>query len=331
MSLWAIGTVVHRFQNSSGGRAEVHIFPGMKNLTADEVRSGWPNGSVAERLDAAQAHLLEDQPEEAIAIWQQLISEGGEAGEWGHLEFADYLLRSEQEDQARVDLVALMVGRRATGVPWLLTAELLEDRGQLDEAVLWYSAAVSALPAVEPTAPGEPPIGSTAHKVDDDWAKDLRAGRRRVRWALGIPLDERDLLAPLGPAEAEEKVLALSRLLSYPQVIEGRMQFRSRVELDELRRLDSEIPARFADIYYQLAERELRDRGSGRVVLLPRHFDLLAPFVQAAFRARTMAELASVTSRSDMGEAIEWPPGRNQVCWCGSRVKYKKCCGWPPD
>src|SRR5439155_11495175 len=21
-----------------------------------------------------------------------------------------------------------------------------------------------------------------------------------------------------------------------------------------------------------------------------------------------------------------WPPGRNEACWCGSGVKYKKCC-----
>jgi uncharacterized protein YecA (UPF0149 family) len=27
------------------------------------------------------------------------------------------------------------------------------------------------------------------------------------------------------------------------------------------------------------------------------------------------------------GEAIPWPPGRNEPCWCGSQRKYKKCCG----
>jgi len=23
---------------------------------------------------------------------------------------------------------------------------------------------------------------------------------------------------------------------------------------------------------------------------------------------------------------VSWPPGRNEACWCGSGVKYKKCC-----
>ena len=27
------------------------------------------------------------------------------------------------------------------------------------------------------------------------------------------------------------------------------------------------------------------------------------------------------------GDALEWPPGRNEACWCGSGRKYKKCCG----
>ncbi|WP_442914364.1 SEC-C metal-binding domain-containing protein [Kribbella sp. NBC_00709] len=29
------------------------------------------------------------------------------------------------------------------------------------------------------------------------------------------------------------------------------------------------------------------------------------------------------------GRRVAWPPPRNQVCWCGSGIKYKKCCGGP--
>ncbi len=29
-------------------------------------------------------------------------------------------------------------------------------------------------------------------------------------------------------------------------------------------------------------------------------------------------------------QAIRWPPGRNEPCWCGSQRKYKKCCGPAP-
>jgi SEC-C motif len=26
------------------------------------------------------------------------------------------------------------------------------------------------------------------------------------------------------------------------------------------------------------------------------------------------------------GPVLAWPPGRNDACWCGSGLKYKKCC-----
>jgi hypothetical protein len=38
---------------------------------------------------------------------------------------------------------------------------------------------------------------------------------------------------------------------------------------------------------------------------------------RAAYAAQSLAN----------GEAIQWPPGRNEPCWCGSQRKYKKCCG----
>ncbi|WP_375503669.1 SEC-C metal-binding domain-containing protein [uncultured Jatrophihabitans sp.] len=42
---------------------------------------------------------------------------------------------------------------------------------------------------------------------------------------------------------------------------------------------------------------------------------------EAALRAGYAAEL----SRCGVDVAA-WPPGRNERCWCGSGVKYKKCC-----
>jgi hypothetical protein len=30
------------------------------------------------------------------------------------------------------------------------------------------------------------------------------------------------------------------------------------------------------------------------------------------------------------GNAVVWPPGRNEPCWCRSERKYKKCCGPVP-
>jgi hypothetical protein len=300
-------------------RPDLHIFLGMKNLTADEVRTGWPEGRLADLLDAAEAHLFEDQPDEAIAIWRQMIRAGGEEGDWGHLKFADYLMESDQEEEARAELRELMVGFRVSGVPWRLGADLLEDYGRLAEALIWYTAAVgSALTSEQPDR--ERPL----------WSTEVLAGRRRVRWEMDIPLDSTDLLAEISQAEAEEKLLGLDRLLSWPQVIDGKLQFRSRLDYDSLKRSVPEVSADDVRLYYRFVEHVLRQHDSGRVILLPRDADIQSPFMRAAFRARSMFELVSVTSKFEMGGAIEWPPGRNQVCWCGSGTKYKKCCGGPP-
>lgn len=35
--------------------------------------------------------------------------------------------------------------------------------------------------------------------------------------------------------------------------------------------------------------------------------------------------VAHLTATGDLG-LTAWPPGRNDRCWCGSGVKYKKCC-----
>lgn len=45
---------------------------------------------------------------------------------------------------------------------------------------------------------------------------------------------------------------------------------------------------------------------------------------EAALRAGYAADL----NRRGI-DVVAWPPGRNERCWCGSGVKYKKCCGGP--
>lgn len=56
-----------------------------------------------------------------------------------------------------------------------------------------------------------------------------------------------------------------------------------------------------------------------RVVAFAEENDLDA--AAAEVRARVAYDVAQE------GDAIDWPPGRNEPCWCGSGRKYKKCCG----
>jgi tetratricopeptide (TPR) repeat protein len=56
-----------------------------------------------------------------------------------------------------------------------------------------------------------------------------------------------------------------------------------------------------------------------RVVALAQDNDLDA--AASEVRARAAYDVAQE------GDALAWPPGRNEPCWCGSGRKYKKCCG----
>ncbi len=53
--------------------------------------------------------------------------------------------------------------------------------------------------------------------------------------------------------------------------------------------------------------------------------DLIAEFGEDAGEPRSRATAGANRARS--GNAISWPPGRNDPCWCSSGQKYKVCCG----
>jgi len=41
----------------------------------------------------------------------------------------------------------------------------------------------------------------------------------------------------------------------------------------------------------------------------------------------THDQVAAAAVRESPDRGVSWPPGRNDVCWCGSGTKYKRCCG----
>jgi tetratricopeptide (TPR) repeat protein len=333
MSLTAISALIEELSTAlkmpEGLARRVHIFSGMRDSLADEIRAvvaqyipdeirtDWPDRRLADLLDAAQTHLGKDEPDQAIAIWQQLIRAGGDEGDWGHLDYADYLLRLEDEDGALRELTALMVGRRVAGLPWLLTAELLEDHGRLEEALFWYSAGAGCLSPEELPSPGGP-IRS----------RKLREGRRRLRWKLGIPLDDSDLVVAMGKGELDDKIFGFLDLLARPQLEEGRLQHWDRGDIEEaFQAVDPPIPTRTADAYYHYIELALRDFSGGHPTVVSRRPETLLPVLAIALGVRSRPEIPAVTSRCHDDHAIKWPPGRNQSCWCGSGTKYKRCCG----
>jgi hypothetical protein len=94
--------------------------------------------------------------------------------------------------------------------------------------------------------------------------------------------------------------------------------------------LDATYPLDYED-YLRTAESALRSHArESRVVLVTLTIDDLLVFAARTGRnpARRSTRLACISGRR-YGSPAPWPPERNARCWCGSRVKYKKCCGRP--
>ncbi len=244
--------------------------------------------------------------ERALAIWQQLIDEGGTAGDDARVDYADFLFKEGRNDEARSELDAVMASNRIYSFAWRSAAELLERRDELDEALLWYEIAADQLTAED--------VSTGSHRI-----QDLVTGRRRVKWALRLPLDALDLIGAQGEEEETDREAELRDLLRNPVVIAGRIQVWDRSEFDDAVRWRRQLIGANADGYCHMVERVLRTHDQ-RVTIATWTYGGLVDC------------LRDVRSRHDElpdGRRVAWPPPRNTPCWCGSGVKYKKCCGGP--
>jgi hypothetical protein len=85
--------------------------------------------------------------------------------------------------------------------------------------------------------------------------------------------------------------------------------------------------------YYGLAEqrwRELADEGVPSILVVPALVDELVAFAERTGGSPIDSEVKAAYCKTVPEQrTIAWPPPRNAACWCGSGVKYKKCCGRP--
>jgi tetratricopeptide (TPR) repeat protein len=290
------------------------MFSGMKDSMADEVRADRTNDRLAGLIDSAQAHLLADRADKARAVWERMIEAGGEEGDWGHFEYAAYFQRTGQEQEANEHFLELMLGQRVEGEVWRRTAVLLEERGDLESALLWYSWSASH----------HHRFGSGESAA----VQHVRAARRRLRWTMRIPLDEIDLEAEIGAAELKDKWFDLLGMMGEPVVVEGRLQFWNRDDIEYAMALwPGTIAASNPDEYYQKIESVLRAHGGDQVVVVPRGVHTWMASVEATNNVGRLRELRPFASKLDDGRTDEWPPKFDQQCWCGSGTQYADCCG----
>lgn len=74
---------------------------------------------------------------------------------------------------------------------------------------------------------------------------------------------------------------------------------------------------------------DLRETGMANLAVFPVHdVDDLVDWCASEGLDATTGEARSryAAERSRQGLTVAWPPARNDLCWCGSGVKYKRCC-----
>lgn len=269
---------------------------------------------------AGEWFAMNDRYDDARRCFEEARVDGGETVLDVEAQLVALFLQSG--DQAAADALAARLRRRSRDLDYIdfeFLAESFEGAGRLEDAHRWFTL------ALREEDPGELDLEHPAYFC--------AAGRRRVRQRLGLPADRFDQAAErerpeladradTAPAPTSEAVF--SGLLYWPE--------------DELSRLAQRWPEVAAG-YGAAAEhraatqehaRQYDDEGL-QVGIAAGTVEEFAAFCderdldpeQSGSRASYAAELAR------QGRARRWPPQRNEPCWCGSGLKYKRCCGRP--
>jgi tetratricopeptide (TPR) repeat protein len=214
---------------------------------------------------------------------------------WLRGRHADLLLRFGHEDEGMRELHALRPLLTRDEMATMYVIEALTENGRAELAEEWLTTALATAGDIVERA--EP--GSEAAEEAEDLEFGLASKRRDVRRELGHPPDEIDRgVDELDGAELPE------------------MMFWPEAAFDQML---AAFPDRATtlgptwDEHRATIERALQDEG-------PMLVEVATPELLKANLAGEDVDAV------DQGPLLEWPPGRNEPCWCGSRVKYKKCC-----
>lgn len=235
--------------------------------------------------------------------------------ELGEISRVDQLL-----GELRHDLRAGWEGRYVHA----FVGESLELHGRLDEALRWFSQ------------------GLTHAQRDDPEIVDIGClnGRYRVRRALGLPEDRYDLLAEdrrreyAAELDAADEERLLGAATSARPVTMAVLYWPEReftAVLDTWPSLADLYGADHAE-HRGIVEQHLRGLALEHAGPVAVGFGTLAEYLRFAEAkghdpAESSTRAAYAAHLGNLRRVVDWPPGRNDPCWCGSGQKYKKCCG----
>ncbi|MEO3816559.1 SEC-C domain-containing protein [Plantactinospora sp. B24E8] len=236
----------------------------------------------------------------------------------------------DRVDEAMAELTALrpLLTREPDAAAYLSAS--LDAGGRSGTAEEWLSDAVDTLLGERASATGTTAAEDVAVEAGTPEAPGilffLLQQRHRVRRNLNLPHDRNDDLADrletqLVRRAEQQQQTGGTDLLFFPQG-----------EFDRLVADHPDLTGADWDEHRARLERELvrqANTGRGGLTVPAGTVDGLT-----GYAGRTGAELTDPEVRAGYAREvaprpaalIPWPPERNEACWCGSGLKYKKCC-----
>jgi tetratricopeptide (TPR) repeat protein len=262
-------------------------------------------GRLADASDASYAlGLASDLTEEygdgdeAIALARRALGKAQDSRDenWLRGRLADLLLRFGYDDEGMRELGGLRPQLTRDEMATHYVIDALTQNGRAELAEEWLTAALATAVDIVDRAETGSADEEEAHEIEYGLARR----RRFVRRDLGLPSDDidRDIDELEGEAPTPD-------LLFWPEAAFDQMlaAFPDRAEA---------LGATW-DEHRTWIEQILQEEG-------PMAVEIATPELLKANLAGENVETI------DAGPFLEWPPGRNDPCWCGSRAKYKKCC-----
>jgi tetratricopeptide (TPR) repeat protein len=268
------------------------------------IELGW-GGRPDPRSDIAEFHLRAGRPAEAAAIWAEL-KEKDPDDVW--------LYNAAGLSYSEVDEHELAVHWLGEGIE--LAMRIGDPEGIVSQLSHVRRQSLKALGR---------DLDELERRVDpflEAWRSDERARSRRLarltEFGNSVPVvrdpphsdasEHEDVVVSLAWFPSREYEEAIQR---WPSLAED---WADVPHSDYCARLDGNI-------------KWMRSQGVPIRAIAPIIVDDYAAWCAERGEDPEEARAAYAAHRTQKGEVIAWPPGRNEPCWCGSGRKYKKCCG----